>query len=164
MTIARASFCAMDALNESSLGFSDTASILRWLNDDLCEYLREPVSLGLQPFDVFNELFELAEECAEEGWDGENAKPVTKAVFDEGFRFLRSLPLHTVVPSVSAEPDGHIVFEWYRSTSRVLSVSIDSEGFLHYAAIIGSRKAYGTEPFTVGMPEPIIGLIGQVVR
>jgi hypothetical protein len=117
----------------------------------------------LQPFDVFNELCELAEECAEEGWDGENAKPVTKAVFDEGFRFLKSLPLGTAVPSVSAEPDGHITFEWYHSTSRILSVSIDSDGFLHYAAIIGPKKAYGSEPLVTGTPKAIVDLIGQVV-
>ncbi len=164
MTIARASFCTLDASNAISLGFSDTANTLRQLSDSLCDYLRRPLSLGLQPFDVFNELYELAEECAEEGWDGENAKPVTKAVFDEGFRFLKSLPLGTTVPSVSAEPDGHIAFEWYRSTSRVLSVSIDSDGFLHYAAIIGLKKAYGSEPLIVGMPECIVGLIRQVMR
>jgi hypothetical protein len=164
MTIARASFGTLDASSVSSMGFSDTANTLKRLNDELCDYLRGPSSLGLQPIDVFNELYEIAEECAEEGWDGENAKPVTKAVFDEGFRFLKSLPLSTTVPSVSAEPDGQITFEWYHSTSRVLSVSTDSDGFLHYAAIIGPKKAHGSEPFVTGMPRVIIDLIGQVVQ
>lgn len=162
MTISGFSFCTLDALSGSSLGFSDTANALRQLNDTLCEYLRQPLSLGLQPIEVFNELYELAEECAEEGWDGESARPVTTAVFDEAFRFLKSLPLGTTVPSVSAEPDGHIAFEWYHSTSRVLSVSVDPDGFLHYAAIIGLRTASGTEPFVAGIAESIVNLIGQV--
>jgi hypothetical protein len=164
MTIARATFGTLNASSVSSMGFSDTANKLKELGDKLCDYLRQPLTLGLQPFDVFNELFEIAEECAEAGWDGENAKPVTKAVFDEGFRFLKSLPLGTAVPSVSAEPDGHITFEWYRSTSRILSVSIDHDGFLHYAAIIGPKKAYGSEPLVTGVPKAIVDLIGQVVR
>jgi len=49
--------------------------------------------------------------------------------------------------NVGAESDGHITFEWYTSPRHILSISVSPDGKLHYAALIGSRKAYGTEDF-----------------
>lgn len=147
-----------------SWGFSDTANILKQLNDELCDRLRLSFSLGFQPVEIYNDLYGLAVECSVEGWDGGTAKPITKAVFDQGFLFLQSLPLGIATPTVGADPDGDITFEWYHSASRVLTISVDPGGSMHYAAIIGLRKAYGTESLAAGIPSHITDLIRQVTH
>ena len=63
-------------------------------------------------------------------------------------------------PTVGAEPDGQISFEWHRSARRTLSVSIDPEGRLHYSALLGASKVHGEEPFFGEMPERI----GEIIR
>jgi hypothetical protein len=43
-----------------------------------------------------------------------------------------------------------------------LSVSVSPDGELHYAALLGLSKAYGTEPFFGEAPRPILDLIFRV--
>ena len=105
----------------------------------------------------------MAEECGSPNWDGYGAAPVIEETLRQGYRFLAALPLGTPAPSVGAEPDGHIVFEWYHSPRRTLSVSVSSEGELHYAALLGLSKAHGTEPFFGEVPQAILDLIRRVV-
>ena len=66
------------------------------------------------------------------------------------------------MPSIGAEPDGQITVEWYRSPQRTLSVSISPDGELHYAALLGSAKTCGTEPFTGAVPNVVADLIHRV--
>src|SRR6266511_2268159 len=96
---------------------------------------------------VFEELLKTFEECREANWDGHGAQAVHEETCHLARQFLAALPLSTPLPSIGAEPDGQITVEWYRSPQRTLSVSISPEGELHYAALLGSTKAYGTEPF-----------------
>jgi hypothetical protein len=72
------------------------------------------------------------------------------------------MPLGFPNPSVGAEPDGHLTFEWHRSSRRTLSISVSPEGKLHYAALLDSSKAYGTESFLGTVPKIILDLIHRV--
>ena len=69
---------------------------------------------------------------------------------------FEALPLGTPPPTVGAETDGHLTLEWYRSTNRVLSVSVSPEGLIYYAALLGTSKRSGTEPFRGEIPEDIM--------
>jgi hypothetical protein len=124
--------------------------------------LQEPYSLGLRSKGVFDQLDEVAEECGSPNWDGYHAAPVTLDAFRQAYLFLEALPLGTPPPSVGAEPDGHVTVEWHDSRGRTLSVSVSADGQLHYAAVIGSNKAYGTEVFFGEVPATILHLIGRV--
>lgn len=112
--------------------------------------------------EVLPDLMEVKSETAEAGWDGYNACAIRSETFDRSVEFLESLPNTVATPTVSAEPDGHITLEWYRSPHRVLSVSVSPEGDLHYAALIGPNKAYGTEVFFGESPRVILDLIHRV--
>ena len=103
------------------------------------------------------------EECRVPNWDAQGAAPVTEDAYRVACRFLESLPLGIRAPSIGAEPDGHLTLEWHRSPRRTLSVSASPEGDLHYAALLGSSKAYGTEPFLGYPPKPILDLIHRVM-
>jgi hypothetical protein len=102
------------------------------------------------------------EECRIENWDGYGAQPVIKETFLIAEQLLKSFPLGTRSPSIGAEPDGQLTLEWYQSPRRTLSLSVSPEGTLHYAALLGSSRAYGSEPFAGKVPESIMTLIKRV--
>lgn len=108
--------------------------------------LQESIMLGFDGKGVIGELDLVFEECSQPNWDGYNGLPVLPETYANVRSFLETLPLGSTAPSVGAEPDGHLTLEWYSARHRTLSVSIGPDGNLHYAAIIGPIKRYGTEP------------------
>lgn len=128
-------------------------------NKDL-QKLQQSETLGSP--ELFDDLNCLAEECAQPNWDGYDAAPITARTVDEASRFLSSMPIGAHRPSISAEPDGHISFEWHASSRRTLSVSIAPEGLLHYSALIGSSRHFGTEPFLGQFPRTLRELIRRI--
>jgi len=111
---------------------------------------------------VFEELLKTFEECRKPNWDGYGAQPVREETYDLAHQFLTALSLSTPVPSIGAEPDGHITVEWYRSPQRTLSVSISPDGELHYAALLGAERICGTETFRARMPQVLSDLIARI--
>src|SRR3989337_366884 len=112
---------------------------------------------------VFEELSQVFEQCRDPNWDGYGAQPVSEETYRLARQFLAALPLSPPLPSIGAEPDGQITVEWHRSPQRTLSVSISSDGELHFAALLGSAKTYGTEPFTGAVPKVVADLIHRVM-
>ncbi len=112
--------------------------------------------------DVFEELLKTCEECRDPNWDGYGAQPVSEETYHLALQFLQSLPSGMAVPSVGAEPDGHLTVEWYRSPRRTLSVSIGCDGELYYAALLGTERVCGTETFRARMPQVLSDLIARI--
>lgn len=127
-------------------------------------HLRNSMSFGRGIDEATEELGSVAEQCTTAGWDGYEAIPIEHETIRQANYFLRRLPMWIPSPTVSAEPDGHITFEWYRAPRRVLSVSIGEEGNLHYASLLGTRKYYGTEPFFGVVPLEILRLIRSIFQ
>lgn len=146
----------------STRAASDTAQYVAVQSDKERRRMRATNSLGLGIMGDFTELYSTFKECSIENWDGHGAAPLTSETFDYAYHFLNALPLGITAPQVGAEPDGHITMEWYKTPRRLLSVSISPEGELHYAALMGRKKRYGTEPFWGDVPEVITELINQV--
>ena len=105
---------------------------------------------------------EIAHECSVPGWDGYGANAVTAAAIADARVFAEAFDSSLLVPEVGAEPDGALTFEWHRSALMTLSVSVHGSGVLHYAALLGAAKAYGTEPFVAKVPKVISDLIHRV--
>ena len=108
------------------------------------------------------EIEEIAVECSAPGWDGFGANAVTAVAVADARAFAEALDSTLPVPEVGAEPDGALTFEWHRSARQTLSVSVHGSGVLHYAALLGAAKAYGTEPFVGEVPKIISDLIHRV--
>ena len=124
--------------------------------------LQKSITLGQIDEEVLSELETVYEECRIANWDGYNALPVLPETYAQAHRFLESLQSDTPPTSVGAEPDGHITLEWHHSRRRTLSVSIDPDGNLYYAALIGRKRRYGSEP--IGAHSSTIErLIGEVL-
>jgi hypothetical protein len=146
----------------SSRAMSPTAEYVAALTSSTRQHLQTSSYFGLATRDVFDELHNLCDQCKEPHWDGYSAEPIADDTYDYAYRFLEALPLGVPKPSVGAEPDGHITFEWHRSPRRTLSISISPSGDLHYAALHGLSKPYGSEPFFGEIPQIILDLISRV--
>ncbi len=145
-----------------TIGYSDSAKYIysQKLNSDY--ELQKPDFYFSVMKRVMPELQEVAKETSEPGWDGYGALPVQSETIEYAQAFLKSLRNEFPAPSVGAEPDGQITFEWYKSSSWTLSVSVSSGGELHYAALLGLNKVYGTEIFYSDVPDRILELIDSV--
>lgn len=118
--------------------------------------LRES-TLGHQ--EALEELAEVWEECRNPDWDGFGALAIEQDTLRSAYMLIESLPLGFPRPSLGAEPDGQITLEWHRSPQRTLSVSVDSNGFLHYAGLFGASKRYGTLTFFSTAPTELLQLV-----
>ena len=146
----------------TSGGASEAAGFVDRQRQESRRQLQGSYILGQQAKGSINELCQVVEECRQANWDGYGAAPVSVRAFQLAYEFLEALPLGTSAPSVGAEPDGHITLEWYRSPRRTLSISVSPEGELHYAALMGASKAYGTEPFFGEVPKELMDLIQRI--
>ena len=135
--------------------------IAKQSNEGRCR-MQSAYSLGLGVMGAVDELRIMVKQCSVENWDGYGAAPVTLETFRQAKKVLEALPLGTIAPTVGAEPDGHITLEWYKTPRRTLSVSISPQGELHYAALLGQKKRYGTEPFWGEVPDVVMDIIRQV--
>jgi len=147
---------------ETSRGSSEAADYIEEQREEWQNIIEESFYLGLDLKYLIDELYTIVEECKKKGWDGYEADPISERTFINSYNFIKSIPFGIEAPTVSVEPDGHIVFEWYHTQTRLLSVSIGLNGLLHYAALLGPRKYFGTDPFLNFIPNSIINLILQV--
>lgn len=151
--IALRQYTAVTSGASETAGFV-TCQLMKWR-----QQLQGSYALGQQAKGSFNELDRVFAECRQANWDGYGAAPISVRTFQSAHEFLKALPLGSPVPSVGAEPDGHITLEWHHSLRRTLSISVSPEGDLHYAALVGASKACGTEPFFGDVPREIVALI-----
>ncbi len=142
-------------------GGSSTAEYIQQRLAAQRRYLHKSAALGIEQV-LRDELAETWEECSQPDWDGYNALPDTRESFANAARLLLSLPLGTELPSIGAIPNGHISLEWHHSRRRSLTVTVDEDGDLHYAALLGPGRSYGTEPFFDEPPQIILDLIARV--
>jgi hypothetical protein len=141
---------------------SETAIFVAQQRRNNLEHLQESNALGFVAKGVFQHLEEVFEECSTVGWDGEQAKPISGEVLLYAQKFLNSFPLGIEAPEISAESDGAITLEWYRSPNRVLSISINPNGWVYYAAIMGTSKRHGSDFALMGISRDLLNLISQI--
>jgi hypothetical protein len=146
----------------ASRGCSETARFVDEQADRGRRHLDGSFTFGLRSRGVYEALCSAYAECHEPNWDGYGAEPIAEDTYRFANRFLESLPPGTPPPSVGAEADGHLTFEWYRSTDRLLSVSVSPEGMIYYAALLGRSKRSGTEPFRGDVPEDVMRVIHRL--
>lgn len=142
-------------------GFSDAARYVRDATQKGRWHLQKSRSLGVGGA-LHEELGTVWEECRRANWDGFDSLPVDNDTLRNTYVLLESFPLGYPGPSIGAEPDGCLTLEWHRSTRRTLSVSVAPDGNLHYAALLGPNRVYGTEAFFGEVPESVLDLIRRV--
>jgi len=150
--------------SSSSHGSSATADFIAKLLERQRKHTRESRTAGIYGRDALYNLYQTFISSREPNWDGYGALPVSNMTFRLAKQFLNCLPLGTPEPSFGTEPDGHITFEWHKSLRKTLSVSVSPDCELHFAALIGENKTYGTEIFYGELPKIILDLIFRVTE
>jgi hypothetical protein len=124
--------------------------------------LQDSNGFGRVGKEAFDELYTVAEECRIPNWDGYGAEAVSQDSYSVAYRFLEALPVGFPTPSIGAEPDGCLTLEWHRSPHHTVSVSVSPQAELHYSALVGPNRAYGTEAFFGEPPKAILDLIRRI--
>jgi hypothetical protein len=149
-------------VTDTTGGTSSYAVFVRKQTGDALKVLCDTLSLSDGRGSVLEELAVLAESCAQPGWDGYGGESVSRGTLCNARAFVEALPQGAPMPTVGAEPDGHLTLEWYRNPNWVLSVSISPENNLYYAAILGCAKTHGEEPFLGRIPGSLLQIMERL--
>lgn len=95
-------------------------------------------------------------EASSSDWDAYGAAAVQPATRSAAYRFLSALPKAVPLPDIGADPDGDISFEWRVGPRRVLTVSIDANGVLSFAATVGFRETHGRDDMAGTIPYSVL--------
>ena len=147
-----------------SPGFSLAARLVNQRRFDVRDIPQRSTGMYAWPqAQLTSELEDVWHSCREANWDGHGALPIYADTFALTRLVTESLPTTIPTPELGAEPDGQITLEWYRSPTRLLSVSVDPNGTLHYAATLGGRTQFGSEPFLGDFPKVLLSIAYQVM-
>lgn len=111
---------------------------------------------------ILLDLSRVAKECANAGWDGYNAKPISNdAVLTTALAIGFNLIPRTVEPPlIIPEPTGNIGLEWENKDGSIFVLSFSKTNQITYAGIFSDgRKIHGTEPFSTEIPQTILQVL-----
>lgn len=100
--------------------------------------------------------------CRFKDWDGYGAEAISLDAYQAAKRFVGTLPAGIPQPSLSADPDGCVTFEWRSAPRKLALVSVRPDFQLDFAAIFGTARVYGSEPFFDQFPDEIENLVRRV--
>jgi hypothetical protein len=141
-------------------GFSEAAETLARVRDYEAKRRDETVTFSKQP--LYDQLIDVFVQSSQAGWEGEDSDAVDRGTLMIAKQIVESLPMVYRTPAITGEPDGHINLEWYVHPRRILTVSINPNGILHWAALIGAEDPRGSCPFYGEMPRTLLYWIGRV--
>lgn len=96
------------------------------------------------------QVWALVNECAETGWDGEEAEAISAIAAKMATDFIHALPDDFPLPEVAPEPDGSISLDWIQSRGRLFSLSVGSSSRLAYAWLDGAESGHAVASFDGG--------------
>ena len=141
----------------SARGQSESARDLdRKLTEVICERDRTAF-VQLSKFRTLRQIREVAAECSQPDWGGNNELPIDVPTANEAVEFLAVLPLPFASAEISPEPLGAVAFEWRFAPARTMVVSVSGRGILEYAGLVGRNfEFHGRVAFTGELPEMIL--------
>jgi hypothetical protein len=96
---------------------------------------------------AISQLGVLANECAEQDWDGNEANAIDQLAVSIAQGFVRAMPDTLPLPEFTPEPDGSVSLDWIQSRNRLFSVSVGPKNRLAYAWLDGADKGHGVAQF-----------------
>ena len=96
---------------------------------------------------AISQVWALANECGEPGWDGDGALPLDYLAVFKAIAFIRAVPAGVPLPEFAPEPDGSISLDWIASRNRLFSLSVGAGDRLPYAWLDGTDKGHAVARF-----------------
>ena len=140
------------AMSEDAKKLDASLSMIRTHND-------ESIFLGWRR-ELKEKVQECVERCAEEGWDGEDALPISEPSQKAAKLFIDLLPEAAEIPDIEPENMGNFSFDWSRGKNKILSISVFPEKAV-FAGIFGNDRLHGEVVIQNEIPEKINSLLHQ---
>jgi len=128
--------------------------VLEWTKS----HQNEPVSLGWKR-ELYDLAMEIGNECAESGWDGYGAAPITREAVVWTLHLISQLSELIQPPNLVPSPGGYISFEWHDSERRVVSVSPKANLLVWAAVLADDDTQYGKSPIRKGWPLGVLNIL-----
>lgn len=155
MTVGAASL-----LSFGDSGFSSEAAALRNALSPSQACANDTRASMMVRSEAIGALWRLYNECAEDGWDGYDARPMSLSAAHTAVDLIRALPEGLPLPELTAENDGAISLDWTAGRTHGLSVSVNGTERLAYAWMQGARNGSGVELYLDGQwPERLLSEI-----
>ena len=138
---------ALQAVAGGSSAVSPEADEVRKAAREVINAAERSQALFAEKAAVISQLWALATECEEEGWDGSGAAAIDLDAVVMAERFLRVLPNRIPIPELAVEPDGSISLDWIRSRNHLFSVSVGRGSRLAFAWLDGADTGHGVAGF-----------------
>jgi hypothetical protein len=142
-----------------SVGFSDESKASSKVFREYKEGRRRLASSAWKDI-LAGEVSEILESCTVEGWDGNDAEPISPDSAESALEVIKNLPEAVQLPAVVPEPDGDIAFEW-GTDGRRFSLSVTGPTLVYAGIFGGSSRQYGEERFFGAIPRTILEILAR---
>ena len=147
----------------SSHSFSSASTGMESLDQIVLESNIKTSTYGTPFYQMINSIKEVFNDCSTDGWDGYNALAVRQDTAEYALSLIMCFPLDIPIPDFFADTDGHINFEWYKNSNRIVTASISQDGIIYYAALIEQESTNGWAFMSSRIPDDLYALIKKVV-
>lgn len=143
-------------------GVSDQSRAISSQFENVDKAALQTGSLGFPRQEASEAFFDALHEANDEGWEGYGGKVISSWVVLSALNFIKLLPTNLPIPEITIDPDGEVLFEWYRSPYRVFSVSVGAYGKIAYAGLFGEVRMNGSSFFADNFPRVLLEAIKKV--
>lgn len=140
-------YAALNACVRGGSAVSKEAQEVRAAACALVERVEASQALFGKKAAAISQLTALANECAQEGWDGNDATAISSLAVSKATAFVRALPDDVPLPEFAPEPDGSVSLDWIQSRTRLFSLSVGTSDRLAYAWLDGADKGHAVARF-----------------
>ena len=157
-------FAAIYSLAGPSSAMSAEAVVVRAAANSVVNSVERSQALFGDKSVAISNLWALANQCAEAGWDGQGALSMNRSAIYNAVAFIRALPDGVLLPEIAPEPDGSVSLDWIKSRNRLFSMSVGSSNRLAYAWLDGTDKGHAVARFDEGrVPQRILDGISAIM-
>ncbi len=142
-----AGYAALNAYARGGTAISSESKEARQAASAVVDHVERSQALFGQKAAAISQLKALANECAEEGWDGAGAHAVSSLAESMAEAVIRALPDGFPLPEFAPEPDGSVSMDWIQCRNRLFSLSVGTSYRLAYAWLDGADKGHAVARF-----------------
>lgn len=139
-------------------GVSEESRRIRELVKEISAERRRPASSAWRD-SLLNQIWEIIQTCANQGWDGYDAKRISSECGNRAAQLIELLPEGIQIPSVVPEPTGDISLEWRTDDQKYFSLSVMGPALVYAGIFGGSFKSYGEERFFRVLPRTVLEIL-----
>ena len=120
----------------------------------------ESISNATKIHKVIDEILVILEECSEAGWDGYDARPISKVSVAHALEFIQKLDNSVLLPDFTPEPSGELGMLWEKN-SNSLAMSINDKREIAWAELNDTGSGHNTHKFVYDIPATLKMLLLQ---